>query len=51
MKNKPCAQIIKHTIAKEPAQVKDVASKAIASRVLSMINTKRAEVGAKLFGK
>jgi hypothetical protein len=51
MKNSPARQIIQHTINKEPAQVKNIVSKEIATRVLSMIDAKRSEVGAKLFGR
>jgi hypothetical protein len=51
MKTKPCRQIIHHTLNKEPAQVKDIVNKEIASRVLALIDTKRSEVGVTLFNK
>lgn len=46
----PVQQIVQHAIAKEPSQLKGLVHKEIASRVMSAIQTKRAEVGKKLFG-
>ena len=44
-------QIIQHAINKEPSQMKNLVNKEIASRVMTGIDAKRADVGAKIFGK
>lgn len=44
-------QIVQHAVNKEPSQMSSLVHKEIASRVMQQIDTRRAVVGKKLFGK
>jgi len=43
--------IVQHAINKEPSKLKNVVTKEISSRIMSHIQSKRSDVGSKLFGK
>lgn len=44
-------QIVQHAINKEPSQLSTLVHKEIASRVMTKIDTRRADVGKHLFVK
>jgi len=45
------SQIVTHALNKEPSKLTPLVQKEIASRVMTRIEAKRAEVGKKLFGR
>jgi len=45
----PAKQIIQHVMNKEPAQMKTIVNKEIASRVMAHIDARRPEVASQLF--
>lgn len=51
IKLNPVQTILNHAIRSEPSQMKSAVGAEIASRVMNIIQSKRSEVGAKLFGK
>lgn len=42
-------QIVQHSINKEPSKVKNLVGKEIASRIMTHIDNKRAQIGKTLF--
>lgn len=44
-------QIVQYAMNKEPSKLKSIATREISARIMDHIQTKRIEVGSKLFGK
>ena len=51
VKLNPVQTILSHAVRSEPSQMKSAVGAEIASRVMNIIQAKRSDVGAKLFGK
>ena len=51
VKLNPVQTILNHAVRSEPSQMKSAVGAEVASRVMNIIQTKRTEIGGKMFGK